>query len=92
MFGALVRAALVLIAGSLLAYTLAMAGGELLDTHNDVERTGGGNSELDNNPDVDGPTSSWGQVVVDWWPAIVVATVVAILIGSAIERRRRVRV
>lgn len=89
MFGALVRVVLVLIAGSLLAYTLAMAGGDLLDTHNDVERTGDGG---ENDPNVDGPTSSWGQVVVTWWPAIVVATMVAILIGSAIERRRRVRV
>jgi len=88
MFGAVVRATLVLVAGSLLAYTLTMAAGPVLDTQEDAQRI----TEGENDPEVDTPTSEWGRIIVDWWPAIVVATTVALLIGAAVTRRRRVRV
>jgi hypothetical protein len=84
MFGAIVRAALVLVAGSLLALTLSMAGGEFVDTHEDVAQHDGEQDRVEN--------WQWADRVVTWFPAVAIATIVAILIGSAIERRRRTQI
>lgn len=77
MFGALVRVAAVLVAGSLITLTLSMVGGEIVDTQEDLS---GGETA----------NSNWQTVVITWFPAVIIAMVAAILIGSAIVRRRRV--
>lgn len=77
MFGAVVRALLVIVAGSLLAVTLGFVGGTMLDTQEDVA----GNQTAN---------YGWGDAVVTWLPGIVIATIAIILIGSAVARRQRV--
>lgn len=84
MFGAVIRAVMVLVAGSLIAYALTMAGGTFVDTHQDVSQHDGQQDRVEN--------WQWIDRVVTWWPAIVIATIVAILIGSSITRRRRTRI
>lgn len=84
MFGAVIRGLMVIVAGSLLAYTLAMAGGTFADTHEDVAKTEPQQDRVEN--------WEWADRIITWWPAIPIATVVAIFIGSAIERRRRTRI
>lgn len=77
MFGAIIRAVLVIVAGSLLFVALSMAGGEMVSAQEDVA------PQSSQNP-------SYMQMVITWWPAVVLSTVVLILIGSAILRRGRV--
>lgn len=82
MFGALVRGVLVLVAGSLLFVLLSVAGAELLDVQQSESMTDLGPEATEN--------WQWGEIVIEWWPAFVIATAAAILIGSAIARRERV--
>lgn len=82
MFGALVRGVLVLVAGSMLFLLLTVAGGELLDVHQTESMVEPDPERTDN--------WQWGEYVLTWWPAFVLATVAAILIGSAIARRQQV--
>lgn len=82
MFGAIVRGVLVLVAGSLLFVLLSVAGGEFLDIH-----------QTESMADIDSESTEnwqWGEIVIEWWPAFVLATVAAIIVGSALARRERV--
>lgn len=84
MFSAMVRAAAVLIAGSLIFLAISMGGGALVDmAEQESDATG--------DPDYQG-NWRWGDVVVTWWPLVVVATIATILIGSAILKRGQTRI
>jgi len=84
MFGAIIRAAAVFIAGSLLALALGMAGGQLADETQSQ-------SDVTNNSDITG-NYRWMNVVATWWPIIPVATIAGIFIGHAIFRRGQTRI
>jgi hypothetical protein len=84
MFGAIIRAVGVLVAGSLIAYVMFSAGGALVDAQQDVGYAENQEDRVEN--------WQWADRIITWWPAIPIATIVAILIGSAIERRRRTRI
>lgn len=87
MFGAIIRVAVVLVAGSLIMVALSMAAGPFIDVQQDTQPIPSG-SQTDA---FDGtPNYQWQQHFVDWWPGLVVASVVAMLIGNAIIRRRTV--
>jgi len=80
----MVRAAGVLVAGSFLAMVLGMAGSDLASETKTISGV-----------TTDGAITGnwvWIQVVANWWPAVILATIAAILIGSAIARRGQTRV
>lgn len=77
MFGGIIRAVMVLVAGSLLAVALSMAGGEMVSAQEDVAPQTSDNT-------------NYMTIMITWWPAVVISTTVLILIGSAILRRGRV--
>jgi hypothetical protein len=84
MFGAIVRAAAVFVAGSLIALALAQAGGQLADeTQSQTDAT--------SDSDFQGQWQ-WIDVVSTWWPIIPVATIAGIFIGHAIMRRGQTRI
>lgn len=78
MFSAVVRAASVLAVGSLLWWIIGFAAGELFSQQ---LMFGGGVGDGAGNV-------VWASRFMTWWPAIITATAVAILLTSAITRRR----
>jgi len=74
MFGSIVRSGLLLIAGSFLFVALSMAGNPLLSQQQQLAPAESTNPH-------------WASVILTWFPAVVLASVAAILIGGAIARR-----
>jgi len=79
MFGAIVRALLVLVAGAFILMAVGPAADAISEENSDQA-----NQEY-------GDNSRWTDIVAEWYPLIILFTAGAILIGSAIQRRRQVR-
>lgn len=78
MFGSIVRGTILLIGGSFLTLAIKMAANPLINVQSDMAP-------------VESTNPHWAQVIVEWFPAVVIAAIVAALIGSAVARRGRVR-
>lgn len=78
MFSAVVRAASVLAVGALLWWVIGFAAGELFTQQ---LMLGGGIGDGDGNV-------VWASRFMTWWPAIITASAVLILLTNAITRRR----
>ena len=80
MFGAIIRGLLVLVAGAIILMFVGPVAEAL-----SVQTADHADPEL-------GDNSRWVDIVAEWYPLIILATVAAILVGSAIQKRRQVRV
>jgi len=80
MFGAIIRATLVLAAGAFILMAVGPVGDTMVDEHE---------SHVDEEY---GDNSQWTDIVTEWYPLAILGVVAAILIGSAIQRRRQVRI
>lgn len=76
MFGAVIRATLVLVAGAMILWALGPVSSELAEQ----------NSELAD-PEY-GDNSRWIDIISEWFPLVILATIAAMLIGGAVARRR----
>jgi hypothetical protein len=69
----------VIVAGAFILMAVGPAGEAISQQNSDVA------------DDQYGDNSQWTDIIVEWYPLIILFTAGAILIGSAIQRRRQVR-
>jgi hypothetical protein len=80
MFGAILRGTAVLVAGAMILWAVGPVSENLADQNEQFAE------------EEYGDNSRWTNVVSEWYPLVIVATIAAIFIGSAIARRRQVRI